>query len=55
VLAGAPSRRGVLLLMAALGVMIMGPRFGAWVAARAHLGIAHVPEGRPVFKTLTVH
>ena len=24
-------------------------------AARAHLGIAHVPEGRQVFKTLTVH
>src|SRR5215472_11645424 len=23
-------------------------------AARAHLGIAHVPEGRQVFKTLTV-
>ena len=24
-------------------------------AERAHLGIAHVPEGRQVFKTLTVH
>jgi branched-chain amino acid transport system ATP-binding protein len=24
-------------------------------AARAHLGIAHVPEGRQVFRTLTVH
>src|SRR5580692_8578181 len=24
------------------------------VARRAHLGIAHVPEGRQVFKTLTV-
>ena len=24
-------------------------------ATRAHLGIAHVPEGRQVFKTLTVH
>src|SRR4051812_25430173 len=24
-------------------------------AERAHLGIAHVPEGRQVFKTMTVH
>src|ERR1700712_5663127 len=28
--------------------------FGLPPARRAHLGIAHVPEGRQVFKTLTV-
>src|SRR3978361_1788141 len=28
--------------------------FGVAPAQRAHLGIAHVPEGRQVFKTLTV-
>jgi branched-chain amino acid transport system ATP-binding protein len=28
--------------------------FGVAPAGRAHLGIAHVPEGRQVFKTLTV-
>src|SRR3984885_13982325 len=28
--------------------------FGLAPAKRAHLGIAHVPEGRQVFKTLTV-
>ncbi|HEY7578784.1 MAG TPA: ATP-binding cassette domain-containing protein, partial [Acetobacteraceae bacterium] len=28
--------------------------FAMPAAARAHLGIAHVPEGRQVFKTLTV-
>jgi branched-chain amino acid transport system ATP-binding protein len=28
--------------------------FGLAASARAHLGIAHVPEGRQVFKTLTV-
>ncbi len=31
-----------------------GPLLSKPAAARAHLGIAHVPEGRQVFRTLTV-